>query len=45
MVHCWENIDYDDWTQETCLLEDDHDVEHEFTPDSDIEVAFRAQRQ
>ena len=39
-VHCWENIDYDDLTQGTCLLEDGHSGDHVFTPDGEIEISF-----
>lgn len=30
----------DDWRNGTCMLEDGHDGEHEFTPDSQIGVTF-----
>jgi hypothetical protein len=40
-VHCWEDYqDYDTGESYTCLLEDDHDGEHEWTNDKEITVNF-----
>ena len=40
-VHCWEDYqDQDTGESFTCLLEDEHDGDHEWTNDKDITVKF-----
>jgi len=39
--HCWEDYqDYDTGESFTCLLEDEHDGDHVWTNDKDIQVGF-----
>lgn len=41
IVHCWEDWQDEDTGQSyTCLLEDGHDGEHEWTPDGEIRIKF-----
>ena len=40
-VHCWEDWqDQDSGESYTCLLEDQHDGDHEWTNDKEIKVKF-----
>jgi hypothetical protein len=41
-LHSPEHIEtyMDDFVSGTCMLEADHEGEHEFTPDSEIRVTF-----
>jgi len=39
--HCWEDYqDYDTGESYTCLLQDEHDRNHEWTNDKEITVRF-----
>ena len=38
-VHCWEGR-YDENGPATCMLPDQHEGDHEFTPDAEIIVSF-----
>jgi hypothetical protein len=42
VIHCWEDRRLTDPHEEpaTCLLEDGHQGEHEWTPDSEIVLSF-----
>ena len=41
MIHCWEDYqNYDDGKSYTCLLEDGHDGDHEWTLDEEITMEF-----
>lgn len=40
-VHCWNDYqDYDTGESYTCLLEDEHDGDCQWTNDKDIKVKF-----
>ena len=40
-THCWEDyLNYDNGKSYTCLLEDGHDGDHEWTDDNEISMEF-----
>jgi len=41
MIHCWEDRqDFDREKSYSCLLEHDHDGDHEWTDDEEITMEF-----